>query len=461
MGSNKDIVTSDYAKENKVSDEAANAFKLDSFLVRFLMHEPFFSTIIRSMDKVKTTRIPTAGVTAANGTLTLYWNPHFLAGLEPKQVFGLLKHECYHLIFKHCTARKQDPHLIWNFATDLAINSLIPENELPDGGLIPGKKLDTTKITDEEYLEKMKKFSDLVASFPKCQASEWYMKQLMEDENLQDMIKQNDNCNKCGGNHGDGTGQGQGSGECDGSGTSPGSGAGFPGFDDHEGWGEGLSDEERQIVEGQIQETIKEAARNADSRNAWGSVPSSVQKEIRAMIKKSVDWKRVLQSFVGKRQRANKSTTHRRINRKYPYIHPGKQRNYTSSLAIYIDQSGSVGDDEIALFFGALAELAKSVTFTVYHFDVGVDAKNKFVWRKGKKNIKPHRTRSGGTCFDSVEDHFRTVTGEFDGYLILTDGCAPKPKSTVSQRCWVILPNYDLYFTPDKKDTVVSMSLKG
>jgi len=452
MAGNKDIVTSDYAKEKKVSDEEANAFKLDSFLVRFLMHEPFFSTIIRSMDKIKTTRIPTAGVTAANGTLTLYWNPYFLAGLEPKQVFGLLKHECYHLIFKHCTARKQDPHLIWNFATDLAINSLIPENELPVGGLIPGKKLDTTKITDEEHLKKMEKFSDLVASFPKHQASEWYMKQLMEDENLQDMLNK-----PCDGSCQPGDGKGQNQGKC----GNPSHGQGMPGFDDHEGWGEGLSDEERQIVEGQIQETVKEAARNADGRNAWGSVPSSVQKEIRAMIKKSVDWKRVLQSFVGKRQRANKSSTHRRINRKYPYIHPGKQRNYTSSLAIYIDQSGSVGDDEIALFFGALTELAKSVTFTVYHFDVGVDAKNKFVWRKGKKNIKPHRTRSGGTCFDSVEDHFRTVAGEFDGYLILTDGCAPKPKSTVSQRCWVILPSYDLYFTPDKKDTVVNMSLKG
>ena len=458
MGSNKDIVSSDYAKENKVSDEEAAAFKLDSFLVRFLMHEPFFSTIIRSMDKIKTTSISTAGVTAANGRLTLYWNPYFLAGLKTREVFGLLKHECYHLIFKHCTARRQNPHLIWNFATDLAINSLIPENELPTGGLIPGKPLDTSKITDKEYLEKMQKFSDLVASFPKGQASEWYMKQLMEDENLQEMMQQNGDCSMSGGNPGQGSGQGQGSG--DDKNQSQG-GGGFPGFDDHEGWGEGLSDEERQIAEGQIQETVKEAARKADRANGWGSVPASVQKEIRAMIKKSVDWKRVLQTFVGKRQRANKSSTHRRLNRKYPYIHPGKHRNYTSSLAIYIDQSGSVGDDEIALFFGALTELAKSVTFTVYHFDVGVDDKNKFVWRKGKKNIKPHRTRSGGTCFDSVEDHFRNVRGEFDGYLILTDGMAPKPKSTVSQRCWVILPNYSLYFTPDKKDTIVNMTLKG
>ena len=104
-----------------------------------------------------------------------------------------------------------------------------------------------------------------------------------------------------------------------------------------------------------------------------------------------------------------------------------------------------------------MGELSKNVTFTLYYFDTSVDEKSKIVWRKGKRNIKAERTRCGGTCFDGVERHYRSVSGEYDGYLVLTDGMASKPITCVSQRCWVILPNYSLYFTPDKRDTVVSM----
>ena len=54
--------------------------------------------------------------------------------------------------------------------------------------------------------------------------------------------------------------------------------------------------------------------------------------------------------------------------------------------------------------------------------------------------------------------HYRGVNTEYDGYLVLTDGCASKPPPCISQRCWVILPNYDLYFADDKKDSIVKMS---
>ena len=113
-----------------VSDEVANSFRIDPHLVSLMLHEPFFSHILRTFDKVKSSDVPTAGVGVRDQNAYLFWNPKFLASLESIQVRGLLKHECYHWIFKHCTARKQDPHKLWNWATDLAINSLIPVNEL-------------------------------------------------------------------------------------------------------------------------------------------------------------------------------------------------------------------------------------------------------------------------------------------------------------------------------------------
>ena len=107
----------------------------------------------------------------------------------------------------------------------------------------------------------------------------------------------------------------------------------------------------KQIVEGKIKEVVGNAVKKADSSNSWGSVSGETRLILRKMFSKSVDWKKVLHSFCGKRQRANKASTHRRLNRKYPYIHPGKHRSHTSNLVVYIDQSGSVSDVDIELFF--------------------------------------------------------------------------------------------------------------
>ena len=171
---------------NEVSQEEIDAFDLSPHLIRLLWDEPFFANVLRGIEKIRTTQIPTAGVSASTGDVRFWWNPAFLAGLTPNQVKGLLKHECYHLIFKHCTARKQTPHQMWNMATDLAINSLIAERLLPEGGLIPGKPLNgLDKITDPDQYAVWKRLSELIRGFPKNKNSEWYMAQLMEDEELQ------------------------------------------------------------------------------------------------------------------------------------------------------------------------------------------------------------------------------------------------------------------------------------
>ena len=86
--SSKEIATSDYIYD-EVSDEVANNFNIDPIMVKFLMTEPFFSSIIRSLGKYKTTAIPTAGVAVKDGAAHLFWNPKFVASLKPKEMIGL------------------------------------------------------------------------------------------------------------------------------------------------------------------------------------------------------------------------------------------------------------------------------------------------------------------------------------------------------------------------------------
>ena len=100
-------------KEATLTDQ-----KFDKLMIDFLLDEPFFASIVMNLKKVKTKSIPTAGVTVKDYSFVLYWNPNFVAKLSKKKFFGLLKHECYHLIYQHVVSRKQDPHDLWNIATD-------------------------------------------------------------------------------------------------------------------------------------------------------------------------------------------------------------------------------------------------------------------------------------------------------------------------------------------------------
>ena len=230
------------------TDEEAAAFKLDPHLVALMWAEPFYSKVLRPITKVRTESIPTAGVLAKDGEVKMWWNPKFLASLNAAQTKGLLKHECLHLVFEHTTTRRHEPHLIWNYATDLAINSLIPMEELPEGGLVPGVAFKTLTEDDKlkmgaEAVGRYERVSAKIASFPKGESAEWYFAELQE---VADDIQSGN------GEPGDGE-----------SGEGEGSGPGMPGpVDDHSGWDE-LSDEERELVSGKVKQILEEAVKDS------------------------------------------------------------------------------------------------------------------------------------------------------------------------------------------------------
>lgn len=399
--------------------EDGSSFQLDPHLLRLMWDEPFFSSVLRSVTKIRTDSIPTAGVLAKDGDIKMWWNPDFLAGLTPDQIKGLLKHECYHLVFHHTTTRRLEPHLVWNYATDLAINSLIPEHELPKGGLIPGKEFDDLT---EEQLEKMSDeqvsryntLSAKIASFPKLEASEWYFTRLMEDEESKEALTKP--------LEGDDEG---------------GEGSGLPGsMDDHDFWGD-MTEEEAEIAKNKVKKAVEAAAKECDKKGQWGTIGAETRDMIRASYKSEIPWQSVLKQFVGYSRRANRSTNIKRMNRKYPGVHAGAQRDYTASIAVYVDQSGSVSNDELELLFSELGALARHTEFVCYHFDTEVDESSEAVWRRGN-TPEASRTRCGGTCFKAPTVHANKNRHRFDGYLILTDGFAGSPGPSKLRRGWVI-----------------------
>ena len=368
-------------------------FNLKLHLHRLLQDEPFFAAISRRVNKQESRAIPTAGVTVDKDTLQfkMLYNPDFFKDMEEKKIKGVLIHEFYHLSFKHVTSRKPEgiPNIIWNIACDLAINSMIGADNLPEGCCIPGGP----------------KFED----YPLGKTSEFYLEMMKEDEQFSD---------------GEGGFKGM-EGE---------SGSDFGNFDDHDGWDE-LTEEQRQMVEERAKDIMEKAAKEANnSGRGWGSVSAGIKKEIMERLKTRVDWKKVLRAFIGAAQRADKSNTMRKINRRFPYIHAGRKVNRVANIAISIDQSGSVSDAELNAFFNELNKLSDLATFTVIPFDTQVAENKVYVWKKGEKR-KWERVMYGGTCFNAPTDYVNK--GNFDGHIVLTDLMAPKPKPSRCRRMWM------------------------
>lgn len=413
----------------------------ETTLVGLLRSEPFFSSFYRYFRRQESTSVSTAGVSVDNGMVVLYYNPEYFQSLKPIERIGLLKHEAYHIIFKHCTARKREPHLIWNYATDLAINSLIPENELPEGALMPGMPVPEgiANLSDSSAQHAFTQIHKLIYFLNKGESSEWYFEKLMELQGEFEHIQNSFGTD----------GFQEALVDCD-----------IPSvLDEHGEWFKGMSSEQKNKIDQSINNILEGAVRHADSKGwGWGTIGLATQERLRNMVAKTINWKEILSYFIGTTQRGNKRRTHRRINRKYPYIHPGIRRAYTSSIAIYIDQSGSVGNDDIEMFFAALSELSKETEFVVFHFDTEVDETSRTRWKRHQQ-YNAHRTRFGGTCFRSVTKHFETVQNEFDGYIIMTDGYAPKPPRAIKKRCWMICPNGEIPAWVSIEDTAIKMSL--
>jgi predicted metal-dependent peptidase len=406
-------------------------FDLNIHIHRLLMDEPFFAALSRRMDKRATKAIPTAGVTVTEeGKLQLVYNSQFMGNLSDEAKKDVLKHEFYHIVFQHVTGNRfmsfrdmeASERKIHNIAMDLSINGHLPN--LPEGACFPGKGI----------------FAELEA----FQTAEWYLKKLRE-------MQKDDPEGQGEGQPGEpqdgegGEGQGQGQQSLD----------DMDSFDDHGGWDE-VDEQTKQIAEERIKEFVKDAVDEANSSaRGWGSVPSDFRKEIMDGITTKVDWRKVLRYFVKQSQKANKRSTVRKINKRYPYQHPGKKASRTAKIAIAIDQSGSVSDQMLASFFAELNSLAKLAEFTVIPFDTRVDPEKNWVWKKGQ-NRKRERTMHGGTCFNAPTK-FVNETGGFDGLIICTDMEAPKPVRCNVQRLWITDERHGQrpYFNPKPERMII------
>jgi predicted metal-dependent peptidase len=410
-----------------------SSFNLNTHTHRLLQNEPFFAALSRRIDKVATTSVPTAGVRVTeDGRYEMVYNPDFMERIieecgETKEnrenpyrwVRGILMHEFYHLIYGHVTTRMPEGGVskLWNVATDLAINTHIAD-DIPPSGCVPGRG----------------PFAELETGL----SADAYYKILQDDEQPDDADSEGSNDSSGDGEDGEGQGQGEGGEDeeqDDSGGTGNGSGGGmgdYDSLDDHSGWGESEGTT-GNIAQERLKDMVKKAAEEA-GKKGWGSVSSRMRTRIMDSITTKVDWRNVLRNFVKASQKSSRRSTVKRINRRFPYIHAGKRSERVARVAISIDQSGSVSDSMLQAFFSELEQLAKYAEFVVVPFDTVVNDDLVYTWKKGEKK-QWERVMCGGTCFNAPSQYVND--NKFDGHIVLTDMCAPKPIPSKCRRMWM------------------------
>lgn len=410
---------------------------VEKAIVGLLMTEPFFGAILLNVIKRADWTCDTAYVGVSNEAqhIVLGYNPDFMRQLPHEQKMGVFIHEFYHLIFGHITDRAmRNPKYarLWNVAADLAINSLIPRKMLPDFALVPGE---APKNCEDEKLAK------LIQSFPKEQASDWYLERLIE------FSEENEN------QDGDGN-------------YTIMIGDDGQTLDGHGSWGE-IPEELEEVFRETTKEMIGRAAQQAQTQN-WGTVPSVAQQLIEKLLKREIDWKSILKMFVGRVRSSERESTLKKYNKKNGAIgepdavwaFPGAKRILHSKLLFAIDQSGSMSDANVQMGLAEGLSASLEGEIDMINFDTEVDEESFRTIKRGK-GFKWERTRCGGTDFDCVR---RFVTqpknrGKWQGVVIITDGYAPQMGLAPNVRfLWLITPDGTMDHLRDS-DLVVRMSV--
>ena len=164
----------------------------------------------------------------------------------------------------------------WNIATDLAINSINPISELPDCGLVPGKKnkLEVNEGVEisKERKEMIDKFGDFIASLPKLKSSEWYMNEIQNNKEISKIVKELYEEKV------------------------------LVVMDEHDN--SNLSEADKIIADQKVKDMLSKAKDIADKRG-WGSTSFSVRSEIEKITTDKFNWERALKYFCGSKMRSN------------------------------------------------------------------------------------------------------------------------------------------------------------
>ena len=372
------------------NNHVTSAQRIREAIIIILQKQRLFGEVLLQLPRENDLQLPVMmRLRWEDDRLVLVINPEKLANVRNDELQSLLEHEALHLIWMHPLRYASYPHQdLVQIATDVAVNQYLTE---PPQGTVTLSQLEKAlrqklmpKLDSQDYL-------NILEQLPAEQQEKLHQPGLKLNGGKQ---KENTTADK------------------------------VKTADTHNGWQESKPSQQisNQIVRlANIKRILNNSWRQTPQRDR-GLLPGNVRSQLQKVQKtKIVDWRQVFRHQFGLIARGQVNS-HARFNRRQPLRMdlPGKVTRLDPAVDIFVDNSGSVTDQEIVQTLEKMLKKTK-LTANVYSFDARVTTKQKL--HDGKK-LDFRRTGGGGTSFQCIFDylHQHHLTKRNRIIIIITDG---------------------------------------
>jgi predicted metal-dependent peptidase len=203
---------------------------------------------------------------------------------------------------------------------------------------------------------------------------------------------------------------------------------GYNPVDDHYWWT--LSSSDSEVVRRAASRAVREASTQC------GSGPGHLVGSIDELEKVKINWTREIDMWYGKNCGGRRMTPSRPNRRLRKFGIPGSTSLAASDVTVFVDVSGSMGNDEIKEAFSHIEKIAHNTKILLIQFDDGIRLVS--TYRKGTwKKIKT--IGGGGTSIIRAlkEAEERRLIGHAN--VSITDGYLSWPEEKPYQMLWYIV----------------------
>jgi predicted metal-dependent peptidase len=352
--------------------------KLTTARVGLLLKQPFFGNMATRMKLIDASDwCPTA---ATDGR-SFFYNKDFVNSLNAKELEFLFGHEIGHCVFDHFGRKGSRDAKLSNIAQDFAVNQILVDERV-------GQKITKVQICQDNKYRGMaweEIYDELYEKAEKI-SMEDLLKQLGDtlDEHLEE------------------------------------AGAG----DDSED-GKGKPKLSKEQIK-QIKDEIKEAMIQSAQAAGAGKVPAGIMRMIKDLTEPKMDWREVLRMNIQSIIRNDYSF--QRPNRKSQHsgaVLPGMKNDETVEVAVAIDMSGSIGDEDAKVFLSEVKGIMDQYAdykIDLWTFDTQVYGHVQITQDNDHELLEYDPQGGGGTDFEVNWEFMKEQDINPKKFIMFTDG---------------------------------------
>ena len=358
--------------------------RIQEAMMKLLIRQPFYGALASAVSVRENRNVKRMRTSLTSGVV-LHYNPAWYEELPEAQAVGTLMHELLHLLLLHALRLSGRDPLLWALCCDMAVNGHIPAGMLMDSAVT------TEKIEERvEYpLERMK-------------SAEYYYDKLsgLLDDSLS-LFQRED-------------------------------AAALPALNGSILEADLFCEEDvGQVDESALKAKLQDIVAAANQGN---ELPPELQTVFAIEPRRSkIDWAAVFKRFLSGRGRMQIRATYKRDSRRFDGF-PGHKRSVGLRVLVALDESGSISDEQLNLFFNELIAINRitNAQVLVTEFDTECSEPEPAETYRHRQS----RSKKGGTDFKQI---FRLAEDlKIFSVVIFTDGNGDAPAQVNQRVLWIL-----------------------